>query len=63
MEWHLAPSEFFQKAEVFAATKGFDQTLKAEIAPASWAEVESLTEEQKAAIKSDKQSQNFLLLS
>ena len=59
----VAPSEFFRKAEVFAATKGFDQVLKAEIAPASWAEVENLTEEQKAAIKLDKQAQNFLLLS
>ena len=41
----VAPSEFFRKAEVFAATKGFDQALKMEIAPASWAEAESLTEE------------------
>jgi replication-associated recombination protein RarA len=56
-------SEFFRKAEAFAATKGFDQALKAEIAPASWAEAESLTEEQKAAIKLNMQAQNFLLLS
>ena len=56
--------QVFGKAEVFAATKGFDQALlKAEIALVSWAEAESLTHEQKAAIKLDKQGQNFLLLS
>ena len=34
------PSEFFRKAEVFAATKRFDQALKVELAPANWAEVD-----------------------
>ena len=55
----VVPSEFFRKAEFFAATKGFNQALEVEIVPASWAEAESLTNEQKAAIKLVKQAQNF----
>jgi gag-polypeptide of LTR copia-type/Zinc knuckle len=59
----VVPSEFFRKAEVFAATKGFDEALLKEIVQASWAKSKDLTDAQKDALKMDKQAQNFMLLS
>jgi hypothetical protein len=47
----LNPENFFKKAEVFAATKGFKKVLLEEGVLPSWAEKEDLTKEEMEMVK------------
>ena len=44
---------FFMKAEVFAATKGYKKALLEDKISPSWAESENLSDEEKELVKKD----------
>ena len=59
----LEPREFFMKAEVFAATKGYKKALLEDKVSPSWAESEDLSEEEKELLKKDDAAKHFLIMS
>ena len=59
----LNPENFFKKAEVFAATKGFKKVLLEEGVLPSWAEKEDLTKEEMELVRQDDEAKHFLIMS
>ena len=57
----LEPREFFMKAEVFAATKGYKKALLEDKISPSWAESEDLSDEEKELLKKDDAAKHFLI--
>ena len=55
----VEPREFFKKAEVFAATKGFKKVLLEEGVLPSWAEKEDFTKEEMELVRQDDEAKHF----
>ena len=60
----LEPREFFMKAEVFAATKGFKRALLEDKVSPSWSgKDELLTDEEEEMMRQDDEAKHFLIMS
>ncbi|KAI2497956.1 hypothetical protein MHU86_16562 [Fragilaria crotonensis] len=59
----LEPREFFTKAEVFAATRGFKKAMLEEKIKEEFAFKEDLTEEEQLLVKQDEDAKHFLIMS
>ena len=59
----MEPREFFMKAEVFAATKGFKRALLEDRVLPSWSGKEDLTDEEGELIRQDDEAKHFLIMS
>ena len=59
----VEPREFFTKAEVFAATKGFKQALLQDRVKAGWETKKNLSDEEKDILKQDDDAKHFLIMS
>jgi Reverse transcriptase (RNA-dependent DNA polymerase)/Zinc knuckle len=59
----VEPREFFTKAEVFAATKGFKQALLQDRVKAGWETKTNLSDNEKDILKQDDDAKHFLIMS
>jgi hypothetical protein len=59
----MEPHEFFTKAEVFAATRGFKKALLEDKVGPSWLERDDLTKEEEELMRQDDEAKHFLIMS